>query len=195
MGLMQFPSVFAACVPAAADLTADPSEWGSRVKCMAQAEADVAGRLACLLRGTDARAAMLHLRAERKLTDQVETLTAMPAQLPQTDRKAVRSVLAVHGPEIWQLYLRMFPPPVRAELWTVTDEILRTGACYSLGQLAIDGQKLMAVGIPRGKSVGQALQFALQAVIDERLPNEEQALLQACLQAEQNNFWHENLQK
>ena len=35
----------------------------------------------------------------------------------------------------------------------------------------------MAVGIPRGPEVGKALSRALDAVIDEKIPNEKDAIL------------------
>jgi hypothetical protein len=38
----------------------------------------------------------------------------------------------------------------------------------------------MALGIPRGKQIGEMLQSLLDDVIEERLPNEKNALLQAA---------------
>ena len=36
------------------------------------------------------------------------------------------------------------------------------------------------MGVPAGKRIGTILQFLLDEVIEERLPNERQALLQAA---------------
>ena len=47
----------------------------------------------------------------------------------------------------------------------------------TLKKLGIDGRDAMAAGIPQGPAVGEALAAALDAVIDERVPNERGALL------------------
>lgn len=193
--LLQFPGVIAVCVPSLQPLTANPNMWYDRVLEVVQGEADPAIRFALLLRDTNVRQATEQLRLDRKTADRVRLLAEAPRTLPQVSRLAVRRGAAAFGTENWQLYLRMFPPAQSAALRAETEAMLRDGDCCSLQALAIDGQKLIAAGFSRGKSVGQALQFALQAVINGTLPNDEAALLQACLQAEQNNIWHENSQK
>ena len=62
----------------------------------------------------------------------------------------------------------------------VIDEIRTEDACLSLRTLAVDGVDLMELGIPEGKMIGQMLHILLDEVIDERLPNEKNALLQAA---------------
>lgn len=54
---------------------------------------------------------------------------------------------------------------------------LSATACYTVGQLAVNGGDLMALGIPPGPAVGQILNRLLQAVMEGRLPNERTALL------------------
>ena len=61
-------------------------------------------------------------------------------------------------------------------------QILADNACIRLKDLAVNGHDLMALGYS-GPAIGQKLQFLLEAVLDERLPNEKQALL-AALQTE-----------
>lgn len=56
--------------------------------------------------------------------------------------------------------------------------ILDKDACFSLKQLAVNGNDLLDKGY-RGKEIGQALRFLLDAVIDGKLPNEKAALLEA----------------
>ena len=60
------------------------------------------------------------------------------------------------------------------------EEIRAEDACLSLRTLAVGGDDLMALGIPKGKQIGQMLQTLLDEVIEERLPNEKGALLQAA---------------
>jgi tRNA nucleotidyltransferase (CCA-adding enzyme) len=56
------------------------------------------------------------------------------------------------------------------------DDILREEACFSLKDLAVNGNDLLAMGL-RGREVGLALQECLGAVMDDRVPNERDALL------------------
>ena len=56
-------------------------------------------------------------------------------------------------------------------------ELREREACLSLKTLAVGGEELLALGVPRGKRVGELLQLLLEEVLDERLPNEKEALL------------------
>ena len=58
----------------------------------------------------------------------------------------------------------------------VLDELLAADACFSLKDLAVNGDDLLALGL-RGRAVGAALQACLDAVMDETLPNDRAALL------------------
>ena len=58
----------------------------------------------------------------------------------------------------------------------VLDELLAADACFSLKDLAVKGNDLLALGL-RGRAVGAALQACLDAVMDEAVPNDRAALL------------------
>ncbi len=79
-----------------------------------------------------------------------------------------------HAPDFREL------PPELAMIPLVIDEIRAEDACLSLRTLAIGGDDLILLGIPKGKQIGQMLQMLLDEVIEERLPNEKNALLQAA---------------
>jgi tRNA nucleotidyltransferase (CCA-adding enzyme) len=70
--------------------------------------------------------------------------------------------------------------PDLALIPSVIEEIRAEDACLSLKTLAIDGADLMALGIPEGKKIGEVLHALLDDVIEERLQNEKNALLQAA---------------
>lgn len=57
------------------------------------------------------------------------------------------------------------------------DELLQQALCVNLSDLAVNGRDLLALGL-RGRQIGAALEAALQAVIEEQLPNERQPLLE-----------------
>ena len=61
----------------------------------------------------------------------------------------------------------------------ILNQLLAEDACVSLGQLAVNGRDLLALGLS-GSAVGQVLRALLDAVIDGNLPNERQVLLAAA---------------
>lgn len=64
-----------------------------------------------------------------------------------------------------------------APLWDLLEQIRQENACLSLKDLAVNGRDLMALGI-QGKALGQTLNALLDAVLDEAVPNEKEALLE-----------------
>lgn len=79
-----------------------------------------------------------------------------------------------HAPDFREM------PPDLALIPSVMEEIRAEDACLSLRTLAIGGDDLMALGVPKGKQIGELLHALLDDVIEESLPNEKEALLQAA---------------
>lgn len=63
------------------------------------------------------------------------------------------------------------------DLLRVLDGILAEGEAFTLKHLAVNGRDAMDAGIAQGPSVGAALAAALDAVIDEQIPNDRETLL------------------
>ena len=63
------------------------------------------------------------------------------------------------------------------ELRALMEQILEDEAAFTVKHLAINGRDIMALGVPAGPEVGRLLDACLDAVIDERVPNEHEALL------------------
>ena len=63
------------------------------------------------------------------------------------------------------------------ELERVLDEVIASNDAFSLKQLAINGNDVIELGVPSGPQIGELLDLALDAVIEEKLPNEYEALL------------------
>ena len=57
------------------------------------------------------------------------------------------------------------------------EEILAADRCLSLKDLALHGEDLLEMGIPKGPQVGLLLRQMLDEVLEERLPNEREALV------------------
>lgn len=56
-------------------------------------------------------------------------------------------------------------------------ELVQQNACTSIGDLAVNGADLIALGVPAGPQVGQLLSRLLEQVLAETLPNEKNVLL------------------
>ncbi len=56
-------------------------------------------------------------------------------------------------------------------------KILRRGDCIAIGMLAVNGQDLMAAGVPKGPEIGRILQALLQEVLADPTRNERTDLL------------------
>ncbi len=67
--------------------------------------------------------------------------------------------------------------PLLEKAGQLLDALLREKACFSLRDLAVNGDDMLALGL-RGKAVGAALDVCLCAVLDGAVPNERAALLQ-----------------
>lgn len=63
------------------------------------------------------------------------------------------------------------------EIPAVMDRMLEQGQCFSLKNLAVNGNDLVRAGIPEGAAVGQVLQALLDAVLDGKCPNSKTELL------------------
>lgn len=66
-----------------------------------------------------------------------------------------------------------------AQVRGLLEEIKAENACLRVTDLAVNGCDLMAMGYT-GKAIGDCLNALLERVLDETLPNERQALLQAA---------------
>ena len=143
--------------------------------------------------GELADAVLRRLKAPTALREDVVFLLEkhMTPLLP--DGKLLRRRLHQYGERRLQMLLQLQARDFCAkgvtadtgDFETVTamlQQILADNACIRLKDLAVNGHDLMALGYS-GPAIGQKLQFLLEAVLDERLPNEKQALL-AALQTE-----------
>ena len=196
--LADFPEVLCAAVPELDELTGSP-RWAHALRLLSFTPFEPALRWAALL---------LEAAREDRPDLPYEILQGlkMPAKLCETVRKlvffaklyreglpAVRYLLMQLGPEHTeqllflaeadQLALRPAPAEsfIREEFRQYRQEMRRLldeNACYSLSQLAINGQDAAKAGL-RGPAIGNALNGLLLRVVKGQLPNDRQALLTA----------------
>ena len=71
----------------------------------------------------------------------------------------------------------------RDEAVWIAKQIIAKNQCFSLRDLAVDGDDIMACfGVPQGQHVGQLLKIALNAVIDGVVENDHDVILNYLLQ-------------
>ena len=64
----------------------------------------------------------------------------------------------------------------------ILEQILSERQCFSLKDLNVSGNDLIALGVPPGPKVGALLSRLLDAVINGKIPNEKEALLNLAKQ-------------
>ena len=105
------------------------------------------------------------------------------------DRKLVKRLLSKHGEETARQLIEFHMADTLGqsdicrqrlaifnEVCALMDEILHEENCFSLKDLAVNGHDMMTLGF-QGPSIGLMLQECLDAVLDERIPNEHSALI------------------
>lgn len=63
----------------------------------------------------------------------------------------------------------------------IFNQVLEQNQCFSLRNLAINGNDLIAIGIPKGKQIGVILNKLMDKVIDETIPNDKDKLLKEII--------------
>lgn len=134
------------------------------------------------------------LRFDRRTQERIVRLIEahdLPLKFePEQQERVVRRLLSRLGEEEFFLLLALkradtrgqgVPHPTREALYdrieALARRILVQAQCFSLRDLALCGDDLLAAGMQPGPAVGAALHALLDAVIDGKLPNEKTALL------------------
>ena len=135
--------------------------------------------------------AVLHrLKAPTALRQQVVRLIELHMNPLTADRKLLRRRVAQYGFEAVYDLLRLQESDVKGTGVTenaldlsgveeILKEIEAENACLTLKDLAVTGHDLMALGFS-GPAIGKTQRFLLEQVLEERLPNEKEALLNAA---------------
>ncbi len=139
---------------------------------------------------------LLTLKAPTALRERVVFLIAHHMDYPQIDKKWVRRRLSRCGSEAFLELLQLQMADFGgkgvtgqdrhfAEAEAMAREILSEEACLQVRDLAVKGGDLMALGIT-GPALGRTLEALLEQVLDEQLPNEKEALLNAVGEAQKD---------
>ena len=130
---------------------------------------------------------LLRLKAPTALRQRVVLLVEQHMTPLEPDKKLLRRRLSKLGSEAVHQLLALQRSDMGAkpaddsrfsQIQLLLQEIEAENACLSIRDLAVSGHDLMDLGY-RGPAIGQALQFLLEQVLDERVENEKEALLKA----------------
>ena len=139
--------------------------------------------------GEIADTVLRRLKSPTELRERVVNLVKLHMTKIEPEKKAIRRWLGRLGPDTMESLLTFQAAdmcskgtgkPSEMDQFTrlreLIAEILAEDACLSLRDLAVDGNDLMTLGYS-GKAIGDCLSKLLDGVLDERLPNERDALL------------------
>ena len=144
-------------------------------------------------RGAEITDAILRrLRYDTAGRERITLLVRRHDERIEPDERAVLRALGRYGPELYFQLMQLrradalahAPDPARSERLTRTDALETLGkallerkACFSLRDLAVGGDDLIAAGFSPGPALGRTLNRLLDAVTDGAVPNEKAALL------------------
>lgn len=132
------------------------------------------------------------LKAPTRLREQVVQLIGLHMTKLAPEKKAVRRALGKLGKETIDALLTLQEAdmgskgtgtPEETEQFSILrallEEVLSENACLTVKDLAVGGNDLIAMGY-QGKAIGLCLTWLLEQVLDEKIPNEKDALLEAA---------------
>ena len=136
-----------------------------------------------------ARRVCQRLRLDRRTSEEIELLVRWhDVEIPLTE-KGLRRQLRRFGEENLRRLLQIKRGDNLAQhpaylgrqghitqLEQLLDIVLREDQCFSLKQLAVKGNDLIALGLS-GREIGEALDALLDQVVEGRLPNQRELLL------------------
>lgn len=133
---------------------------------------------------------LLQLKAPTALREQVCFLVAHHMNPLEPDKKLLRRKLGKYGQENLEKLLALQEADTFGKAKKSTEyqyirhllaEIQEEKTCLAVADLQVGGKDLLTAGFAPGPQVGRCLQWLLEQVQDELLPNEKQSLLAAAL--------------
>ena len=138
-----------------------------------------------------AQTALARLKWDRTTSETVVELCLLHDRVLVPSLPAVKRLLNKIGPErLEQLILvkeadtlaqsKLALPRMaqHQQIRRLAQQILEEQSCFSRKDLAVTGKDLLALGIPAGPKMGEILEALLNAVMDGKISNQREALLQ-----------------
>lgn len=151
---------------------------------LGQLSASLPVRLAVLYRDLPPRAVreILHtLRFDTKTADRTAAIISA-CDGEASDYKSVKRLCRRAGADVARdvLVLKIALGCAHGQVLEFYDEIIASGDCLTLRELAVNGEDLRSLGF-MGAEIGEALEYLLDRVVEGELENEKKRLLEAAL--------------
>ena len=140
-----------------------------------------------------ANTVLRRLKSPTALRHQVVTLISHHMTRLEPEKKLLRRRLSQFGWDTVEQLLQLQEADMRSkgvdnshelgqfrQVWSVLEQIRAENACLKLKDLAVSGRDLMELGFAPGPAIGKCLEKLLALVLDEQIPNEKEALLDAA---------------
>ncbi len=157
------------------------TSYANAVKSMHTLEKDAVLRFAALLlpaaneHASDCFSATDSLKTDKKSADTIKFSVKHCAEVLPTDAASVKHLLNKYGVEALVFLAKL---KNAAETLACIDAVLQNSEPYRICDLKISGDAVAALGYT-GKQIGETLHTLLTAVIDGKLENEKETLLNA----------------
>lgn len=182
--LLQFRPVFEVILPEIADMSNERYMLAARRVSLTPPAPEL--RLAALLYGMEPEKVaecaqrLKFSKASRRFIEQIGLNAARPLPMNRPD---MRRMLGEMGEELLAGLIELRSADMRA----MCHLVIQQNDCVTTRQLRVSGEDVFQAGVSRRKTA-QCLDFLLNEVIEDRLPNEREALLAAA----KENFAHES---
>lgn len=136
-----------------------------------------------------AESILSRLRFDNASKEQIVRLVRYHDMPITADRKLIKRLLSKHGEDATRQLIELHKADtlgqsaicrhriaIFEEVSQMINEILQEESCFTLKDLAVNGHDMMTLGF-QGPTIGRVLQECLDAVLDEQIPNEHEALM------------------
>ena len=178
--LRAYPDVLQVIMPQLAQV-----DWPSTIAAVEAVDKTETFRLAMLLHQltpADAKTVLISLKPDNFTRDWVLMLVTHQDYPFQPTRYSLLKALSLFGETATYELLAVRQAKGAADvepLRNVLGDVLWDGICYSVKDMAVNGRDMLALGA-KGKAVGECLSHLLSLLMEEKLPNEREALLDAA---------------
>ena len=140
------------------------------------------------------RMVMSRLRFDSKTLDEVSTLVLHHDATIEPEPKVVRRWLNKIGEESFRRLIEIRIADIRAQdpatseervakarkLNSIADQVIAEDQCFSLRDMNLNGNDIIAIGVKEGRRIGHILNDLLSKVIDGEINNDHDELLDAA---------------
>ncbi|HHZ01380.1 MAG TPA: CCA tRNA nucleotidyltransferase [Tissierellia bacterium] len=141
-------------------------------------------RLAILLHGIEfPEKVLMDLKYDNKTIKTVKLLTENIDEKIYPDSINIKRWLNKIGPTNLKMLINIKRALFKEEkedllqIETIMNGIIESNQCYSLKTLAVNGKDLIEAGVPKGKKIGIVLEDLLNKVIEGKLENNKESLM------------------